>query len=128
MLLTIWGESGSVLDKTQTFVGVLATLIVLCLIRDRTNFIFRLVQTIHLEADISRRTNELNKSIKDGDSLTGMIERITKKYLDARILFLLARSSLCFVIVSFGMDTIGRIERLALKATRIFGIRKSKEI
>lgn len=79
MLLAIWGESGSVLDKTQTFIGVLATLIVLCLIRDRTNFIFRLVQTIHLEADISRRTSELNKSIKDGDSLTGMIERITKK-------------------------------------------------
>lgn len=78
-LFEFWGQSGCILDKTQTFVGVLATLIVLCLIKDRTNFIFSLVQTIHLESDILRRTNDLNKSIKEGVTLSELIERITRK-------------------------------------------------
>lgn len=77
-----WGQSGCVLDKTQTFIGVLATLIVLCLIRDKTNFIFKLVQTIHLESDIIRYTNDLNRSIKEGYTLTDLIERITTRRID----------------------------------------------
>lgn len=79
MLFAFLGESGSVLDKTQTFVGVLTTLIVLCLVRDRTNFISGLVQTIHLESDILRRTRDLNKSIREGNTLSELIEKITRR-------------------------------------------------
>lgn len=78
-LMSLWGNVGITLDKTQTFVGILATLIVLCLVRDRNNFIYKLVATIHLESDIRWRTDRLNESISKGPVLTDIFEDIKKR-------------------------------------------------
>ena len=53
----------TLLGNSQTYFGVLATLVILCIFHDGNNFIYRALREIFvsLEAKISEMENELNE-------------------------------------------------------------------
>lgn len=80
--MSIFGECPSLLGGTQTFVGVLATLIVLCLFKGKSNFLQGIIVNLSndLIIDIKRSITLLRQSMLVNDTDSNIQEEIANDY------------------------------------------------
>ena len=78
MTMELFVDKPEILGDTQTFIGVLLTLIVLCLFNDKTNFLLSLIRnitadfTINLKNKVSRINKDIYSYIEEKEQKQGI--------------------------------------------------------